>query len=416
MKSLVKIFSPSSFWGLLADRVFIVAIFVLVYDWFDRFNWIQPFTNLICFAALAVSSLILYKGCSAREATNNVGQPEDKQNEIKSYLDLALGFAIITYVIIQYSIPTSFLGDNIPASDLGTTTYEAAYKFFVQGDNPYVGESVKDFQKNTAMCYGPVTFLGYAPSLMSPHFGIRRTNVFLLIISFVLLAACVYKCGKGSNLERISGAFFAVALSTIPFRLWYELFIRGSNDLIEPILFLLFLLSANSKKMLFAGVFTGLALSSKIVFGVISTVSLLRRRTPYQYFVGFFIGISPLLAFALWDLNSFYKNFIRFQFDKTYDFTSLYSITPIELHWIFPTIAILSILAFINYFFNRSVNALQLGFYGYLLLLILEACNVEVHLNHLIWIIPLSAMVMANFRGGFIKSAHQILTLNRIQN
>jgi len=127
-----------------------------------------------------------------------------------------------------------------------------------------------------------------------------------------------------------------------------------------------------------------------------------RRVTPRAFFIGVVIGLMPLAVMYVADPVSFCDHYLFFQLVKEFDNTSLYSVTSLQFHWLFPLVRGLVLVTCFTLFFRKEVSVPHIALGGYLVLLVLCATHVEVHGNHLIWVIPMTALVMTWQRDGFL--------------
>jgi hypothetical protein len=367
------------------------------YDWFDRFDWGEAFTKLICFVVLAVAAIV-----TRGALTSQSDEGRSERPALAGFMDMFLGIAMLVTVAIRYDIPADFLVTDSRYSDMGAVTYDAARRLFVEGENPYVGQRIDPFQPGYGYSYGPVTILGHFPAIISAEYGMKVANLILLGVCGILVATLAYRFSRGVRLERLGAALFALGLMAVPYRLWFELFIRCSSDLLEPVLFFLALLFVGSKRWFVTGLCVGLALASKMVFGVVAGATLVRRVTPWTFFFGVVVGLTPLALMYAADPTSFCDHYLFFQLVKDFDNTSLYSLTPPELHWLFPLARACALVACFFALVGKEVSVPRIALAGYLVLLVLCATHVEVHGNHLVWVMPMTALVMSWQRDGIM--------------
>jgi hypothetical protein len=120
---------------------------------------------------------------------------------------------------------------------------------------------------------------------------------------------------------------------------------------------------------------------------------LVRKEFRLKFFLGVGAGLLPNLFFLTWDYESFLRNVFLAHAAKSYDSTSLYSITPGPLHFVFSLIQLGACVGFFVRNFYKRPEVMELITSFILLLTIIEATYRQVHGNHLIWFIPFLALI-----------------------
>ena len=174
----------------------------------------------------------------------------------------------------------------------------------------------------------------------------------------------------------------------------------GVNDILPILLLLLAMVFLKRNNDFWAGLFAGLSFSAKFSPALFFIALLVRREFRGKFFLGVGAGLLPNLFFLAWDYRSFLRNVFLFNAVKLYDSTSLYSITPKPLHFIFSLIQLGACLGFFARNFFKRPELMELTTSFVLLLTIIEATYRQVHGNHLIWFIPLLALIFGVNRYG----------------
>ena len=201
-------------------------------------------------------------------------------------------------------------------------------------------------------------------------------------------------------------------LTLLPNRLWYELFYQGVIDIFPITLILLSLLCLDRRALFLAGLLAGVSFSAKFSPGVFYLALFLKRERVPRFFVGLACGLLPMAAFVAWDAGALVRNYLVFHLIKGYDSTSLYSITPRELHLLFPVAQVVGAACILAGNYGDRIEPRPLIYRLLLLILVFEATYKEVHENHLIWFIPLAALHLGvsrhNFLPGMLRAARAL--------
>lgn len=395
---MLKRGNNSVIWAF-ASPVALILTYAALFYVLDRYDWDQAFVRFACLASLLAV-------CLACRGTQHPAS--GSRAEVLVALALA-------WVFLERGLEASF--DDFtapPVVDIGVSTQDAARMILVDGANPYQSRTIAvlgDDPMYWGYKYGPTMALGYALAAVSKTHGIKLTNALYLAISTIL----VYRLGRGNGTRagaRAAG-WFCVALLLLPNRLWYELFHQGAID-IFPILLILGSLAAIGREAWFtAGVLAGLSFSAKFSPGVLFLILLFRKPWNARLFVGIGLGLVPFLPFLLWDAPALARNYLFFHLMKPGDSTSLHSITPKELHFLFPLFQAASAAVILVRNSRDEGAPLTRAFWLLVLILTTEVAYKEVHGNHLIWIIPFAALHLGTHRLGFLSGVVHALGLGR---
>jgi hypothetical protein len=377
--------------GRLLGELLLLGLLALVYGWFQAYDWGQPFTKLICFAALFAIVALAGGGRQPTLASAPLARTE--------VLLLAL---VLFFVVGQRAADYGKHLGRQPKVDVGSTTQQAASVFFREGQNPYRNERIyvrpELLARFPGFHYGPVMFLGYAPSAFSPALGLKVTSLAYLAATLLVLATLLWASAGSTGLDRVSAILFLLVATLLPERLWYELFRQGAIDILPVVLLALSLYFLQADKWFAAGLFIGLSLSAKLSPALFLLVVLLRRRTRRELVAGLLVGLTPVLAFLLWDFRAAVDGIFLLLLAVDYDSTSLYSITPQPMHFVFPLALLVAVIVTVVRNFERPevLDSVVRSFL--LLLMVAEVCHKEIHTNHLIWFIPFLGYLLASRR------------------
>jgi hypothetical protein len=186
----------------------------------------------------------------------------------------------------------------------------------------------------------------------------------------------------------------------IPERAWYEITVQGSTDVLPALLILLSLYSVDRKSMMAAGIFASLSFSAKFSPALFFIALFIRRDLDFRFLGGLALGVLPMVVHLAWSGMPMINNVFLFHAMKPFDSTSLYSIAPGGMHFIFPALQMSALLFFILLNFNRELEVRSLAVSYTLLLIVIEMMFKEVHCNHIIWFIPMLALIFSWYRHG----------------
>jgi len=357
----------------------------------DHYDWDQAFTRFACLASLLAAFLLARRPAVARLS------------------DRALRVELILAVVLTLFLAERalFLGwdeiGRLPKVDVGVTTRDAARMLILDGRNPYQSKTIAVLGDNPCYWgykYGPAMILGYSDCAAFGESGVKLANLTYLALS--LLAVFLLARNEDDSPARYATAWSSCALMLLPDRVWYELFHQGVIDIFPIALILFSLLAIGRQSWFAAGLLAGLSFSAKFSPGVLYLALFLKRERVPRFFAGMVCGLLPLAAFLAWDAGALVRNFLLFHLIKGYDSTSLYSITPHELHPIFPLLQIAAAACILAGNYRDPIVPSSLAYRLLLLTVVVEMTYKEVHENHLIWFIPLAALHLGANRHGFL--------------
>jgi hypothetical protein len=376
------------FLAQIASPLVLLGCYAYVFRLFDRYDWEQPFTKLLCFGALFLGIHLLSRKAS--------GPPVSRWVYVVETAALCVVLVFVAGSAIDahgewFSRP--------PRVDVGYVTQDAAQMFFGEFENPYSSKTLNDLYGNEDFAgfkYGPVLLLAYWPSVLLPDSGFDLANGLYLILTAVILFWLSYDLFP-TRLARVATCLFILCALLVPRRMWYELFVQGVVDLFAVLPILAALLCVKHRRWFLAGLATGLCFSAKFglaIFGLF----FIRRDLKPSYFWGGLLGLLPLAGFLLWDYEALLNNYFLVKFTKDFDSTSLHSISPAEVHFLFPAIQLIAVVWVVLRNFNRPIEYRSIAVQYTLLLLVFDVTYKQMHLNHLLWFIPLCALTLGWYR------------------
>jgi len=374
--------------GQLVSTAIVFLTYHFIFALFHQYDWGQPFVKLACFETLflVVAVLPLQRRRSI--------QPDAP---VVVSLEMIAACAVLAWELVRaYQLFRTGLHTGM--NDIGGTTDQAARLVFVQHLNPYrqpiaaIGNDPAYFGYK----YGPTMILAYALAGLFPEGpGVKIMNaVYLAIIAGTVAYLASRPDEKGGPSSRGSAraaGLLACAMVLLPERLYHETFNQGAPDVFPSMLVLLSVAFVSRKRWLLAGLFAGLSFSVKFAPGVFLVVLFFRRRVPLRLVVGLALGLLPFVPFLLWDGPALVRNVFLFHGFKSYDSTSLYSVTPVELHRFFSLFQAAAVAVAVALNFRRAIEPRTLLVTFTLLLICIEISYREMHGNHLVWFMgPLS--------------------------
>ncbi|MFI5394446.1 MAG: glycosyltransferase 87 family protein [Candidatus Binatia bacterium] len=388
----------------IASTCLVGSFLYYIYTLLDQYDWGQPFAKLICFSACFAMFVALHRSKNAQPSAS------------KFYHGLEFLLAVAALVWIIAVMAPRYLThlENGPRVDIGSTTQNSAILLFRNGEDPYASQIINAKRgltpEHRGFPYGPGMLLGYALSSIAPGIGYNITSLVYLLATLVTLVLLIDDVRpSGTDVwQRLSGGFIVAGLLLLPERLWYELFRQGANDIFPIMLLLIGLLLVQKKLWFWAGVAMGFSFATKFSPAAFLLVLFLRRDIRPRFLRGCCIGLIPLAAFMLWDYKGVMNNVFMVHFEIRYDSTSLYSITPQALHYLFPAAQLAAILVLLKKNFNRALDFDLLVLHFTLLLIIIEVTYKEIHGNHQIWFFPLFAYLATRYRHQLVPSSLQL--------
>ncbi|MEA3421511.1 MAG: glycosyltransferase 87 family protein [Acidobacteriota bacterium] len=230
-----------------------------------------------------------------------------------------------------------------------------------------------------------------------PSCGLKIHNVLYLILTLFFLTVIVQKKDE-FLIQRLCAIACVCYFCLIPNRLWYELFTQGVNDIFPILLIILAFYFIKIEKWGLAGLFIGLSFSAKFAPAAFLMCLFLRRDLKVKLFIGFFIGLMPIFAFMIWDAKALINNAFLCRFILEHDSTSLYSISPKQIYFIFPLVQLAAIVIMVTRNFNKKVVLEELVFHFSVLVIIITVAFKAVHTNYLIWICPITGYLLTTNR------------------
>lgn len=350
-------------------------------------HYTSPFIKVSIFLILLALVSLLSK--------NGKGVMPNRRTLWAEYvLLLFLLFPVFDHALTEYG-PRFSRG---PTVDYGYITVKAAKLFFISHLNPY-SEVVRQNKNPAFRGYerGPLTFIVYGASAYYPPVSYKITTLVLLLLVMIAIGILTRRphAPPPFNLSTLLFAFILLIAHDISLKI---LFVNGAMDLVPTLLVLLSFIFIRYQKWLPAGVSAGLAFAAKFAPPILLILLLIRRDFKTRFFIGAAFGLLPLLAFLIWDPLSFINNNFLFHFSKPGNSTSLYSITPSDLHYLFPVIQAAAVLYFWLINLLQPVKLSRLIRHFVILLLLLNASYTQIHANHLVVLLPFIAVIMSSYR------------------
>ncbi len=281
-----------------------------------------------------------------------------------------------------------------PRCDVGWTTSDAVHVLVNDLENPYrstwIGKLGPD-EKYWGYHYGPGTVLAYLPAEAFGPGGVKVMNLLYLALAFCLIAALL--CRTEGLKSAIGPVAFAIMLVSLPSRVWSETFRQGATDILPAMLVLAGLVAIHDRRLFLAGVLAGFSVSCKIMPGFPFVLLLVRWPLNFRLLAGVLTGLVPIGLAALWDCAALANNSILFHGGKQPDDTSLYSVLPASVTWLFPLLQVALACAFWFRNWRREYEVQDLATQVFLLTVLVEVLYKEIHGNHLLWFFPLGALL-----------------------
>jgi len=380
--------------GFLASSALILVAYHLIFLLFHRYDWNQPFVKLACFEVLVLMIVALGFGR---------GTPTGAAPRFVVSIEAVGAAALLVWEIVR-AVSMIRGGFHAGMNDLGWTTENAAKYLFVEHTNPFVRNvaPIGDDPAYFGYKYGPTMIFAYAlAGFLTNGLGLKITNIIYCVATGLVVAYLAGWTPRASGArpqplgERVSAALLACAMAFLPERLYHETFNQGAQDIFPIFMTLLSVAFVARKQWLLAGLMAGLSFSARFAPGAFLIVLFLRRRIPPRLIVGGALGMVPFLPFLLWNAPALVRNVFLFHGFKAYDSTSLYSVTPVELHFLFSVFQAASVAVAVALSFRRAIEARHLLALVTLVLIAIEVSYREMHGNHLIWFMPTVAVIFA---------------------
>ena len=391
-------------WGTLgsaraiASAALVMAAYAGIFHLLDRYDWGEAFVRFACLAGLLAMTLTTTPRAEAAPAV---------ASRFESVAAPALAILALNWGLFK-----SFSDlDLPPVVDIGQTTQQAARMILIEGRNPYQSRTIAVLGDDPSMWgfkYGPTMIFGYAASAYFPANGIKYTS--LACLGATVAIVFLLGKGRGGAPGSTATAWFCCALALLPNRLWHELFRQGSNDILPVLLILGSILAVRGESWGVAGLLAGLSLSAKLSPAAFYLVLFVRRRPEPRFLAGVAAGLLPLVPFLAWDAGALFRNFVLFHSTKSADSTSLYSLTPRELHPAFSAIQLAAIALAVSWNFRARVEYRSLVAWYLGLTLACEMSYREVHGNHLLWFMPFAALRLGWNRHSLLPNVASLLS------
>ncbi len=377
----------------LLSTLALLGVYSALFFLLDRYDWGQAFVRFACLACLVLICLVTCRPAVARAPLG----------ERAARIELVLAVGLVIFLAGRVLLRAWDEMGRPPRVDIGVTTRDAARMLFLDGRNPYRSETIAvlgDDPRYWGYKYGPAMIFGYAICAVASESGVMLAN--LVYLAGSLVAVFVLARDENHSRRGHATAWYCCALILLPDRVWYELFHQGVIDIFPIALILVSLVFVARRGWFLAGLLAGLSFSAKFSPGMFYLALFLKRERIPRFFAGLACGLLPVAAFLAWDAGALLRNSLVFHLIKGYDSTSLYSITPRELHAIFPLVQIATMGCVLVGNYTRGIEPRSLVYRLLILVVVIEATYKEVHENHLIWIIPLAALRLGVSRHGFL--------------
>jgi hypothetical protein len=383
--------------GQLLSTAIVFLTYHALFALFHRYDWGQPFVKLACFETMFLAVAVLPR--------QRAWSGEREALAVASF-ELIAACGILAWEVLR-AAHLFRVGLHVDMNDIGGTTDQAARMLFIGHLNPY-REPIAAIGNDPAYFgykYGPMMIIAYALAGVLPNgAGVKITNaIYLAVIvaTVTYVASRVPDDGDQRNKRGMPAAgALAAAMVLLPERLYYEAFNQGAPDVLPSMLVLLSVAFVARRQWLGAGLCAGLSFSVKFSPATFLIVLFVRRRVPRRLVLGLCLGLLPFVPFLLWDAPALGRNVFLFHSFKSYDSTSLYSVTPSELHRLFPLFQALAVAVAVFAGFRRAIEPRLLMVTFTLLLVCIEVSYREIHGNHLVWFVGPTAICFAWGRHG----------------
>ena len=385
----------------LAGTLLVCTVFYFIYQSFHLFDWGHPFTKVMCFAIATAMIVRVY--------LRNKHTDIETQQSVSVFEGIA-AVALISLALAQFAPNYMARMKDGPWVDIGYTTQNSAIMLFKDGENPYEATNINVrpelANEHRGFHYGPAMLVAYAASAYWPNVGYKVTSyVFFILTLGTMIMLYQAMCGhREYKHHQIASALLLVALYLMPERFWMEVFQQGANDIMAISLLLLGLLLFHHRWLFFAGFLFGFSFAAKFSPAVFLIFLFLRRDISWKFIIGGILGATPLWVFLAWNPMALIENVFILRATLGYDSTSLYSITPTEIHFLFPWIQLLAVIYFVKINFTEKFDLEKTLLHFTILLVIIEVTFKELHANHLIWFYPLFALLAVKNRHSLLSS------------
>jgi hypothetical protein len=198
-------------------------------------------------------------------------------------------------------------------------------------------------------------------------------------------------------LAKMAAAVLVVAIIMIPRAILNDVS-EGIDDHVPVFPVLLRLTFVGLQKQGWAGGFAGLSRGAKFSPAALWSLLFVRRKLPMRFLVGVAIGRPPTLPFLVWEPTRLFHDVVQFHFIKSGTPISSLTITPPELHDLFRALQYVCVAVFVARNVHKEIGG-NAGMCEFTLLVILiNSLHVEMHSNHMFWILPTSAISLTQYR------------------
>lgn len=172
-------------WNSIRLPLFLVLIYSLAFYFFHKYDWEHPIVKAVCFIAIFLMILFIYKK----------GTPSITQN---SYLKKELIIILALIVIVLFTLGLKYLKEikNPSKCDVGYTTHDAAKLLVFDNQNPYKSTTINklvDEPKFQGYHYGPAMILFYLPSAWFSSATLKTISLIYLILLFFVMSSLFYE-------------------------------------------------------------------------------------------------------------------------------------------------------------------------------------------------------------------------------
>lgn len=366
----------------------ITSLYSFVFYSFHAYDWGHPLIKAFCFLTLFCMIIVLSK---RREGT--------PRSSASYRAELIIAALVLFVVVSAYSVKYLQFIQTPAQCDIGYTTHDAVKMLVFDHQDPYAYNKSNVVGRDPRFWgykYGPTMILLYLPSAWFTSAAIKVLTVVYLLLTLFVIALLLSKY-QMPRWGRANSLVFAFLLMVIPERLWYEILIQGSTDIVPILLVLLSVYAMDKNSPVTAGMFAGISFSAKFSPTLFFILLMVRNKPSPRFFGGILLGCTPFLAYLAWSGMPMINNMFLFHAVKRFDTTSLYSVVPHSMHFLFPLIQVAALAGFLLYNFKREADTRSLLVHFTLLILIIEITFTEVHANHLIWFIPLLSLLFTQF-------------------
>jgi hypothetical protein len=280
--------------------------------------------------------------------------------------------------------------------DVGRTTI-AADHLIMHGQNPYaapidtIAASLVPQAHLDGYKYLPVMMAAYSPVALvfkDGDWAVLAANLIFSIIGAALLFACMRKW-VSTDAALLGTLFFF-----IPEIISQEQISNGANDMV-PMIFLLAAIYALDRRFL-CGLLVGLAISAKLLPGLLWLPICLTPARRGRYFAGVAVGVAPCLPFLAWNPHAFLGNIVFYNLIRPMEITSLFYQSPRVLRWLAQAVVICLFAGLVRRTWRAEMPPIQRCGWATILALAVTLTGPMNHPNYFIWWFMPFCAVLAN--------------------